>query len=119
MTTCPTCHGRKVLVGIGCPSFKPIEIPCLDCKGAGELDDVRMLWRKHGRMIRRFRIARERSLRDEAKWLGVKASELSDAENGRIDPVPIWQAGAKKMREELWAAAGYGPDGKKRPVPPR
>lgn len=89
MTTCPTCHGAKVLRGVACPGFRVVEIACFDCGGAGEVSDLRAIWARGGEQLKASRACRDMSLREAAEWIGVTPKEWSDAEFGRIDPAPL------------------------------
>jgi len=84
--TCPRCKGTKVIRGYACPGFRLVEMPCIDCGGTGEVDDVRRLWREHGATLKVFRTSRDMSLGEASRWIGVRPSEWSDAEHGRTDP---------------------------------
>ena len=59
------------------------------CDGAGEVTDIKAVWRRDGEQLRDSRKARDMSLREFARALGVKPSALSDAEFGRVDPTPM------------------------------
>lgn len=106
MNVCPTCNGEKVLHGYGCPGFKPITMECYDCKGTGEVDDVQKVWREHGETLRKFRQARDLSLREAAAWAEVKPSHWSDAEHGRLDPGPLIGRVQQKARAEFQRREG-------------
>lgn len=84
---CPDCNGEGVSRGFGCPGFRPIEIPCLMCKGKKEITEEQLQWIKDGEAMRLDRRARDMSVREEAKRLGIKASDLSLMEMGMIKPV--------------------------------
>jgi hypothetical protein len=64
-----------------------MEIPCRYCEGAGEVTTVRADVIRRGIAVgaelRADRLSRGLSLREEAKRLGIRPSELSDRELGR------------------------------------
>lgn len=62
------------------------ERPCSVCDGTGEVGDERAAWMIEGAKLRAFRIERDMSLREAARWLGVSPVEWSDAEHGKVDP---------------------------------
>lgn len=86
--------------GIGCgpDGCRPMAISCRGCGGTGWITPKMMQWRVDGVLVRQARLARDLSLREAAKLLGMPASDYSDAEHGRIDPEPVLGA-------ELQAAA--------------
>ncbi len=85
--TCPDCDGRGS--GIACVDCADRsksgvrEIPCPRCAGTGQLTAEQMAAYEAGRKLRNDRVARGVSLREEARRLGITATELSDRENGR------------------------------------
>ena len=81
---CPTCDGEKTVVGIGCPGFKRVEIPCFTCNGSGDCAEAQIEAIRKGKLMRDQRIKADRSLREQADILGIKASTLSDLERGKI-----------------------------------
>ena len=85
---CPSCKGEKVLTGYACPGFKPYTRACDRCAGTGEVSDLAMDWIRRGEEMRRERIARDMSIREEARRRGIGAAELSDMEMGRVEPKP-------------------------------
>jgi len=103
MSLCPTCSGAKELQGIACggPSAGPFRMACYDCGGTGEVADIRAIWAREGDQLRATRAARDLSLREAARWVGVTAAEWSAAEFGRIDPKPIRARVAEKALEAL------------------
>lgn len=83
MKPCPFCAGAGKIRGFGCPGFRHVEIDCVECFGSGEVPASREEAITEGERRRQDRIAREVSLRDEAKRLGISPAELSDIEAGR------------------------------------
>lgn len=80
--TCPECNGNGFSEGYVCPGFKLIKIKCSFCGESGQVTVVDMLRRENGKKMRDDRMARGVSLREEAKKLGLKPSELGDKERG-------------------------------------
>lgn len=86
---CPRCKGEKITWGFACPGFKYVEMPCEQCKGKGEVPESMTDWIKEGAKLRDDRLAREMTLRKEAKRLGISVTRLSEAERGVIDPATM------------------------------
>ncbi len=82
--TCPDCKGEGVSRGYACPGFKPVEIPCLRCKGAKTVPEEMLQWIKNGAAMTEKRRAAKIPLREEAKRLGIPASQLTDMEMGMV-----------------------------------
>ena len=88
MNPCPRCQGRgwygPVHINRGDQTHEWRErMQCDFCAGTGKIDDDhRDAW-KLGQAFRGARCAREESLGEAAKRLGLKASELSALEMGR------------------------------------
>lgn len=100
---CPDCDNGKT----GPPSFvrwspgrKPkteaemkqaIEKLCVChlCDGKGEVPDHTAEWIAQGNAFRELRIRKGLGLRRAADILGVRASEISDAELGKVQ-IPKW-----------------------------
>jgi hypothetical protein len=57
-------------------------LPCSTCAGTGEITAERAEAYRQGRELRNRRIAADRSLREEAKRLGVSPVALSRMERG-------------------------------------
>ena len=83
---CPRCKGQRggpafvMRRGSGC-SLEQID--CTACGGTGEVSEDHAAMMAEGQRRMRDRIARDVSLRDEAKRLGVRPVDLSDMEHGR------------------------------------
>jgi len=110
MNACQECEGRGVVSGfrIECrmgARFVPFTEKCSSCDGAGEITDLREAWIRQGEQLRASRLARDMSLREFARCLGVKPSALSNAERGRVDPTPM-RATLRKIvgTLERWSA---------------
>lgn len=85
--TCPDCKGEGILRGFGCPGFKPVTLPCLTCQGKKTIDEKTLEWKKIGEEMRKERIARDVSLREEAKERGMAPQVLSAMERGSMQPI--------------------------------
>lgn len=66
----------------------PAVIGCPDCHGTGKVDARTPEWREAGKRLREARLAADRSLGEEARRRGMRPSELSDMEMGRVEPKP-------------------------------
>ena len=98
MNTCPECSGRGVVLGYGCPGFKPMELPCRFCDATGAGIDERRRWRASGEVLRAMRLGRDLSLREAARVIEIGAVDLSDAEHGRVNPEPyMWQLAERQQ----------------------
>lgn len=86
---CPDCKGNKRVFahvnsgGKGC-DFR--HIACLRCKGTGAIPWEQLAWIEAGRKRRSERVARDVSLMEEAKRLGITSAQLSAIETGRVAP---------------------------------
>ena len=87
---CPICSGTKLVtlshVRTSTGGRSNVPMRCYQCRGAGEITEEQAEWIQRGEAMRLKRVGAYRSLRDEAKRLGITAKELSDMENGRIEP---------------------------------
>ena len=86
--TCIACDGSGKVSGYACPGFRPVTFDCFGCNGKGVVDDVTRLWKEIGETMRACRLARDKSQREFADWIGADVVTLSKAEAGRIDPRP-------------------------------
>lgn len=84
--TCPDCKGTGKLVGIGCPGFKVVELPCMMCDCTGQVTEEQAQWIAAGRKMHELRVSRGMSLREAAKRRGILPSILSDMERGIVKP---------------------------------
>ena len=86
---CPDCKGKKrVFAHVnrgekGC-DFRHID--CSRCKAFGEIPKEQLGWIESGRKLRAERVARDVSLFEEARRLGLTSVQLSDIETGRVNP---------------------------------
>lgn len=82
---CPDCDGQKRLYahlnrGSGGSGFEWID--CFRCKGSGEVPGEQAVWIFEGVKLRTERIALGRSIREQAKRLGISPVDLSEIERG-------------------------------------
>lgn len=86
---CPDCKGKKrVFAHVnrgekGC-DFRHID--CSRCNGTGAIAKEQLVWIEAGRKRRSERVARDVSLMEEAKRLGITSAQLSAIETGRVPP---------------------------------
>lgn len=88
MTKCPRCTGDGGYYAIvtratGCAEEY---LTCDLCKGDGSISDEIVGWLKVGSEHRNARVARDESLRECAKRLGVSPALISAMETGRQRP---------------------------------
>ena len=93
MMICPICKGNKENFGIGCGSegCKPMKFKCFQCQGSGKISEQMNEWIKLGKIEREKRRVQNLSLREFAKEKRLSPVQVSDAENGRIDPIILWK----------------------------
>ena len=82
MTSCPDCGGAGKIQAIADPGCRLIVIPCRFCKTTGAVSAVELGRRAAGQAHRLARMARDESLFECAKRLGVRSSQVSDYERG-------------------------------------
>jgi len=96
MISCPQCKGKKEITGLF-PCYndnvpqeerKPVVfLPCPRCNSKGEVPEEMLTWIEKGAKIKAKRIDEEGiTLRQKAKKLGIRCSELSNIERGCVDP---------------------------------
>lgn len=87
---CPGCNGAKTFTGFVCRhkadgGYGSVETyNCHTCDGRGEITQEHHERIMVGRQMRDERIARDESLMEAAKRMGIKTSELSAIEHGKI-----------------------------------
>lgn len=85
---CPTCNGTKESLvfysGKTKHGFGPIA--CQTCDGEGTISEEKAGWIARGRELRAARVSTGKSVRDEAKRLGIAPVELSRRERGQVNP---------------------------------
>ena len=89
MTKCPRCDGRgwsgPVHFNMGDkPHAWKERVDCDFCGGSGEINADKQRAVHLGRQLREKRVAREETLMEAAKRFGMKPSELSAFETGRV-----------------------------------
>lgn len=87
---CPRCRGsgRSLLLACGVRQdgsrfSETRATACPACRGAGAIDEVRARAMSQGEAMRRDRISRGLSQRQEAERLGIAPRALNDLELGR------------------------------------
>lgn len=91
---CPDCKGSgktgPVHINRGDQPHEWREsMPCLRCEGTGKIAAAMLDWMKRGEVLRKARIAREVSIMERAKELGMRSAQVSAMEHGRSDPTPL------------------------------
>lgn len=84
---CPHCGGRGANQGIACgPGRCQVRsMTCSTCKGTGRITPERQAKIDAGEALRRDRIARDMSQREEAKQRGLDVVVYSQMERGIYD----------------------------------
>lgn len=75
---CPTCDGSGKVDGL---HF--LLMTCYRCDGVGSVPDEMAQWVEDGKIYRLARQAKNETIGDAAKRLGISVPELSAIENGR------------------------------------
>lgn len=83
MSVCPTCNGTGTTEAMACPGFRRITLPCPRCAATGDITEERAAELAAAERLRRDRLDRGLTLRQEAARLGISAPELSRMENAR------------------------------------
>jgi hypothetical protein len=89
---CPDCDGvgkqLYLFVIKQDETCSPCEIlTCIRCEGRGNVPDEMAEWIRVGKLLKDTRLSHKKTLREQAIILGLKPSELSAMEYGRIKPV--------------------------------
>lgn len=79
---CDHCNGNGSTIGFACPGFRPVVMPCRICGQTGKLTEDDLARVAAGKAMREDRIARNLSLREEAKRLGISPEKLWAQERG-------------------------------------
>lgn len=86
--TCPECGGDRLTVGLakftsgGCG---PFAVDCQACNGSGKITLENFANMAHGNKLQEYRVnVMELGLREAADQWGMKASELSAIERGKV-----------------------------------
>lgn len=88
---CPTCDSKGELIASGIRygegSSGPYSqmAPCPDCLGKKTLTAEQLKWKERGKNIREWRRAKGLTLIQAANRFGLRVTELSGIESGRID----------------------------------
>lgn len=106
MTTCPRCEGRgwigPVHINRGDKAHEWRErMDCHLCKATGSINEDTRQAIDLGRRLRECRLARDESLREAAKRLGLSAAELSTLETGRGGLAAWEHPFAQRARHEI------------------
>jgi hypothetical protein len=91
---CPYCDGRgstSAFVDTGDSGWYDPNLPCSLCRGSGHISQRTAVWLIIGQEHSRKRKARDESIRECARRLGIRAAELSGMEHGRADPERLKQ----------------------------
>lgn len=70
----------------------PWSLRCRDCDGTGHIPFKQVGWQTIGKQLRNVRLSHDLTGREAARLLGIRASDYSDAEFGRVDPAPVLAA---------------------------
>ena len=108
MHTCPDCRGEKSAFGLACTMDKgcrPITMVCRFCNGTGVVDASAFKRWRIGEAMRRARVKRGSSQREQAALLGISQIVLNDIEHGRATAPACSKCEdcrhAHKQREEV------------------
>ena len=91
---CPKCKGEKEMrIAFPHNRNKPT-IPCMQCKGTGEVPEEMIKWMQDGEILKEKRIAKKMILREASKCLAknegidsiVAVMRISEMERGVIKP---------------------------------
>src|SRR5438876_8797506 len=93
---CPTCGGSGETRGIACSTAgcHTRTMKCFTCRGVGKISTEGSARMELSEMIRKDRIARSLTIRDEGKRLDVDFAEWSRIEAGRL---PETERGRKAL----------------------
>jgi hypothetical protein len=88
MHMCPDCRGEKSAFGLACTmdkEYRPITMVCRFCNRTGVVDAPAFERWRIGEAMRRARVKRGSSQREQAAILGISQIVLNDVEHGRAD----------------------------------
>lgn len=100
--TCPDCKGKGDSMAFVCGSrcdFRAVQ--CSTCKGSGSVTPERVVFMKEAEVIRKDRMGRDLSIREEAKRLHVDFAEWSRIEGGRFPETEAGKRALEIRRGEL------------------
>lgn len=101
---CPDCKGQKEVTAHinygpdgrgGCRGGWKV-VPCMRCKGVGEVADEQAAWIEEGKRIRELRVRGPegyRNLIEQARIVGIDFVTLSKMECGLVKPYTLEQKG--------------------------
>jgi ribosome-binding protein aMBF1 (putative translation factor) len=99
---CPHCHGKGESMAFVCGTRCDYRaVKCSTCKGTGRVTAQQIEMMKEGEIIRRDRIARGLSIREEAARLNVDFPEWSRIEAGRLPETNAGHSALEARRSEL------------------
>lgn len=117
MTTCPDCEGKKrlpALVNRGAAGCSWEQIPCVTCRGVGEVSadysTRREEAKSNGAVLRASRIARGETLLEAARRNGVSVVEYSRLERGVALPGEVGHGADEAALRRAQPEAGEGAD---------
>lgn len=85
---CPTCKGKgtnfcHVNMGLDTSKHYWGDVQCHTCRGTGQVPEAMFRWMEAGKRCRDARVARDESLNEYAKRIGLNAADVSSFEWGR------------------------------------
>lgn len=89
--TCGVCEGKGMAMAMGIIYAKghdgpwAKEMTCLSCDGKGYFTPEQVIWRGQGEQMRAYRLDMGLTFRDAAKLFGIRPSEVSAMESGKVD----------------------------------
>ncbi len=92
MPICPDCDGQKQFTGFVCrygPNGGRGSVEtynCHTCNGVGTITPEHATRIDAGKKLRAERLSRDESLMEAAKRMGIRPSELSAIEHGKVTP---------------------------------
>lgn len=93
--TCPSCKGKGESMGFVCGTRCDYRaMKCFTCGGSGAVSQEQIRLMELAELVRKDRIARRLSIREEGKRLNVDFAEWSRIEGGRK---PETQSGARAL----------------------
>lgn len=99
---CPSCGGKGSVAAFVDTAergwFDPT-LPCPLCKGRGRISEQQAAWLAAGRAHYVARVARRESVLECATRLGIRVSELSAMEHGRVNPGNLTTSDPKDPRD--------------------
>lgn len=107
--TCPSCHGKGEGMGFACGTRCDYRaIKCFTCEGTGTVSQERLRLMELAEIVRKDRIARRLSIREEGKRLNVDFAEWSRIEGGRPPESEHGKRALNIRYGELGISSSYG-----------